>query len=247
MFLRVVLCLLVSSLISPIISPSIVFAQGANGGRAIVFDERLSALRERPDSGAKLRQRLRRGRTVWVIGSARSGDGQRYLRVAVTRRTSGWILREAVIRPGSAQDAARLLKLVEASSDDFVRIRLARICADEFRGTAAAARALLLLGEAAERAAERLSRQVERRVGANAAALALERRVHLLNDPALDRYNRIGVRFVTDGEGDRLLYDGGAYRELIRKYPRRPEAAEAREKLKTFISSAVRSGSRDSR
>lgn len=193
----------------------------APGARAVVVDERLSALRERPEVKAPLLQRLRRGRAVAILGRDRAGQ---FLRVAVTRRTRGWVLAAAVARAGRADDAARMLTLIGETADDYARARLARACADEFRVTRAAPRALLLLGEAAERAAERLSSAARRRSGTAA-------REYLLNDVGLDRYNRIGVTFDYDEGAGRLKYDGGAYRELLRRYPRSPEAAEARARL----------------
>jgi len=228
MFLRVVLSLLCLSL-----SPITLLAQTQQvitGRRAVVGDERLSALRERADQTASIKQRLRRGRVIGITGAARGKDGSLFFHVVVTRRTEGWILAAAVIRAGHRPDGERLIKLIEASDDEFARIRLARLCADEFRGTRTAARALLLLGETAERAAARLTAQAQRRLKAGAEEMTLDRRVYLLNDVALDRYNRIGVRFKTDEEGAKLIYDGGAYRELIRKYPRAPEAVEATKK-----------------
>src|SRR5262247_1543623 len=78
------------------------------GQRAVVFDERLSALRARPDVKAPLKQRMRRGRRVGVLGAAVSRDGAKFFRVAVSRNTRGWVLTDAVIRPGAAADAEKL-------------------------------------------------------------------------------------------------------------------------------------------
>jgi hypothetical protein len=203
-------------------------AQVVEGRRAIVCDERLSVLRARPDITAPLVQRLRRGRVVGITGATRSRDGLQYLRVTVTRRTRGWILSEAVVRSGQRTDAERLMDLIETAGDDFVKLRLARICADEFRRTETAARALLLLGETAERMAQQLTRLAQRRIKAEEQ----NHRVYLLNDIGLDRCNRIGVGFRTDPAGERLIYDGAAYRELLRRYPRAPEADRARERLR---------------
>ncbi len=122
---------------------------------------------------------------------------------------------------GDASDARKLIELIEETADDFVRIRLARICADEYRNTPFASRALLLLGEAAERSAEKLTVTVRRRVDAK------EERF-LLNDASLDRFSRIGVRFnVRDGK---LVYAGDAWREIMRRYPKSVEAIVARER-----------------
>jgi len=215
--------------------------QSLPGQRAVVIDERLSALRQMPDVKAPLLQRLRRGR---VIGLSRTGgakDGPVYHLVAVTRRTRGWILAEAVVRSGRAEDAARLLRMIEETSDEFTRARLARICADEFRNTTAAPRALLLLGEAAEAASARLTREARRRardVGETATALQASRRDYLLNHAGLDRWNRAGITFDYEAQADRLAYDGAAYRELLRKYPRSDEAKNAQERLESVRAAA---------
>ncbi|HMV47207.1 MAG TPA: hypothetical protein PKD31_05590, partial [Blastocatellia bacterium] len=135
------------------------------GQRAIVVDERLSALRTQPDVKAPLDQRLRRGRIVGILGSGKGKDGQQFSRIAVTRNTRGWILSESIVKSGNAADAERLLKLIESTADEFVKVRLAKLCADEFRAAKTAPRCLMLLGETAEQIAERLTREAKRRVG----------------------------------------------------------------------------------
>ena len=67
------------------------------GHIAIVADERLAALRSSPDPSARLLRRLSRGHLVSIRGSGRSRDGLLFYRVAVTRRTSGWLQSEALI------------------------------------------------------------------------------------------------------------------------------------------------------
>src|SRR6267378_3231974 len=74
------------------------------GHLAVVIDERLAALRSAPDLRAKLLSRLSRGRLVAIRGATRSRDHVTFLRVAVTRRTSGWVQAEAVIAPWRADD-----------------------------------------------------------------------------------------------------------------------------------------------
>jgi hypothetical protein len=204
------------------------------GRRAVVIDDRLAALRAAPDIKAPLVQRLRQSRAVGIIGPARAGrGGLRFYPVAVTRNTRGWLVAEAVIRPRHAQDAARLMKLIEETDDAFARARLGRLCADEFRGMAVAPRALLALGRAAEEAAARLTRDARRWAGvaAEEAGGRLGGREYALNYVGLDRYNRLGVTFNYDETTGRIVYDGAAYRELVRKYPRSAEAKEARERL----------------
>jgi hypothetical protein len=202
------------------------------GARAIVIDERLSALRAQPDVKAALDQRLRRGRAVGILGAATTRSGARFLRVAVSRNKRGWLLAEAVARLGSAADAGKLLALIEQTDEDFTKIRLARLFADEFRDPALAPRALATLGATAEQAAERLTRDANRRMGETESAAGLTRRDFLLNFNGLDRYNRLGITFDYDETAGRIVYDGAAYRELLRRYPKSPEAAAAREKLR---------------
>src|SRR5215510_13864726 len=209
------------------------------GQRAVVFDERLSALRARPDVKAPLKQRMRRGRRVGVLGANTAKDGVKFFRVAVSRNTGGWVLADAVIRPGVAADAHRLMRLIEETKDEFTKARLARLCADEFRATNFAPKALMILGEAAEGEAAKLSRDAKRRIGESDSdagpdtgpSAGSARRDFMLNYAGLDRYNRIGVTFDYDAASDKIVYDGAAYRELIRRYPQSAEAQTARERL----------------
>jgi hypothetical protein len=201
------------------------------GRQAIVFDERLSALRSKPDMKAPLEQRLRRGRVVGILGATGKSAGGRFLRVAISRNTRGWILADAVIRPASLADAERLMRLIEETTDDFTKAKLARLCVDQFRATRFAPRALMILGETAENAAERLSRDAKRRIPGGEILDGSKRRSYFLNYVGLDRYNRIGVTFDYDQVGDRIIYDGGAFRELLRRYPRSAEAQLIGERL----------------
>ncbi len=200
------------------------------GQRAIVIDERLSALRAQPDVKAGLDQRLRRGRAVGILRETTNRAGTRFFRVAISRHKRGWLLAEAIARSGSAADAEKLMRLIEETEDDFTQARLARLFVDEFRATALAPKALLVLGAVAEKAADRLTRDAKRRVGEEEPGRGLGRRDFLLNFNGLDRYNRIGVTFDYDEASDRIVYDGAAYRELLRRYPRSEEAKAAREK-----------------
>ncbi|MFN0108884.1 MAG: SH3 domain-containing protein [Blastocatellia bacterium] len=204
------------------------------GQKAIVVDERLSALRTQPDVKAPLEQRLRRGRVVGILGARKSSEGQQFLRVSVTRNTRGWVLAESVVKSGNAADAERLLKLLEDTDDDFIKARLARLCADEFRSTASAPRCLLKLGEAAERAAERLTRDAKRRAGNEEPSAGLSKRDYFLNFNGLDRYNRIGLTFDYRENADRIVYDGAAYRELLKKYATSDDSPKARERLEAL-------------
>lgn len=202
------------------------------GGRvAVVVDERLSALRTTPDLGGTLIRRMGRGALVAVKGEKRSRDGVVFYRVNVTTRTSGWIQRDAVALPSHAGDDARLLRLIKAS-EDFDRIVRARIFLDNFTGSQFRPEVLLIYSQAAEDIAGRLSREAMRRLDQkemDAGGAPLHS--YFLNYNGLDRYNRQGVTFVFDAREKRLRYDGEGWQELIHRYPRSPEAAEARKRL----------------
>jgi hypothetical protein len=194
-------------------------------------DERLSALRDGPELSANLLQRLGRGRFVAVTGERAGRNGVTFLRVAVTSRTGGWIQSEALVRPTRAGDDARLLRLVEGSAE-FDRLARARIFLEAFPQSKLRPAVLLLFGDAAEEAAERLSREARRRLDpremeAGGAPFAS----YFLNYNGLDRYRRQGVVFNFDRAAKQFHYEGAGWRELVRRYPRSPEAAEARRLL----------------
>ena len=198
------------------------------GGRvAIVVDERLSALRATPELTGKLVRRLGRGRLVAIKGVRTSRDGIVFFSVNVTSRTKGWLQREAVVSPSRIGDDERLVWLIK-SSTDFDRIVRARIFLDHFPRSSLRPEVLLLLGDAAASAAVKLTRDADRRIGEIKFGASSS---YFLNYVGLDRYNRQGVVFDFDQPSGQLVYDGAAWREIIRRYPRSPEAVEARKRL----------------
>lgn len=233
----VVLCL------SFLLLPTNTFAKRrppAGGRVAIVVDERLSALRSTPELSGKLLRRMSRGAFVAVKGEKHSRDGVNFYRVNVTTRTSGWIQREAVASPTRPGDDVRLLKLIKAS-EDFDRIVRARIFLDNFITSQLRPGVLLIYCQTAEEIAGRLSREATRRlddreIEAGGAPI----HSYFLNYNGLDRYNRQGVTFVFDSRELALRYDGEGWQELVHRYPRSPEAAEARRRLERRTISSTR-------
>jgi hypothetical protein len=63
---------------------------------------------------------------------------------------------------------------------------------------------------------------------------------YFLNFNGLDRYRRQGVRFVFDRAAKQFHYDGAAWREVLRRHPRSPEADEARKRLAALAAVATR-------
>lgn len=204
----------------------------AGGRPAVVVDERLSALRDAPELGARLVQRLGRGRLVAVAGARRSHDGINFSRVVVTRQTSGWVQAESLVTPGRAGDDERLLRLIRAS-DEFDRLARARIFLEHFAASPLRPAVLLLYAEAAEEMSDKLSREAARRLDERElSATGAPLHSYFMNYNGLDRLNRLGLRFTFDREAKRFHYDGAAWRELLRRYPRSAEAAEARRRLR---------------
>ncbi len=212
----------------------------AGGQRAIVVDERLAALRSEPALSAPLVQRLGRGRVVAVLGAARTSDGVSFYRVAVTRRTRGWLQADSLVTPMRARDDERLLRLIQVS-DDFERIARARIFLDEFPRSPLRPSVLLLLGAEAEAAAAQLSREAARRLPetklpADGAPL----HSYFLNYNGLDRYSRNGVGFVFNTTTKRFHYNGAGWREILRRYPHSAAAVPARQRLEQLAAAAAR-------
>jgi hypothetical protein len=205
-----------------------------SGGRlAVVVDERLAALRATPQLNGKLVRRLARGRMVAIRSAKTTSDGITFLLVNVTSRTHGWIQREAVASASRVDDDRRLLNLIQRS-EDFDRIARARIFLDHFPRSALRPDVLLLLGDSAEEVAGTLSNTAARRM--NDVVGEAPEFSYYLNYTGLDRYNRQRVGFVFDKSGKRFHYDGAAWRELIRGYPKTPQAAEARKRLEQLYS-----------
>ena len=217
-----------------ILTPAASFARRrppAGGRVAIVVDERLSALRATPELSGLLLRRLGRGSYVAIKGEKRSRYGVVFYKVNVTSRTAGWIQREAVVSPSRAGDDDRLLRLIKAS-EDYDRVMRARIFLDNFSSSALRPEVLLIYSQTAEEIAGRLSREALRRLDAKEmSAGGAPVFSYFLNYNGLDRYNRQGVTFVFDAREKTLRYDGEGWQELIHRYPRSPEAAEARKRL----------------
>jgi hypothetical protein len=220
---------LLVSLILLFQSAEIFFAKGPTGGRlAVVVDERLAALRQTPNLTGNLIRRLSRGRLVAIRGSKTTAEGVVFFNVNVTTRTHGWIQREAIASPTHPGDDLRLLDLINASHD-FDRLARARIFLDHFPRSPLRPRVLLLISTTAEEHAAKLSRDAAKRL--TLSTTNAPDFTYFLNYSGLDRYNRQRVKFTFDKTSKRFHYDGAALRELVRRYPKTPEAALARSHL----------------
>jgi len=202
------------------------------GGRiGVVIDERLSALRATPEFSGVLVRRISRGVLVSINGARTNREGVVFYRISVTRRTGGWIQREAVASPTRSGDDARLLSLIQGS-EEFDRIVRARLFLDHFRMSPLRPEVLSIYAKAAEDAATHLSQEAirrldEREMSAGGAPVLS----YFLNYNGLDRYNRQGITFLFDAHKRRFRYDGEGWRELVYRYPKSPEAVVARNRL----------------
>lgn len=211
------------------VSAQVSFGKTPTGGRlAVVVDERLAALRSTPELSGRLVRRLGRGRVVAIRGSRTVADGVVFLLVNVTSRTHGWIQREAVVSAARTGDDQRLLELIKAA-EGFDRIVRARIFLDTFVRSPLRPQVLLLLSDAAEEQAAKLSRDAAQRLREIPPDSELS---YFLNYTGLDRYNRQRVGFIFNRATKRFHYDGVALRELLRRYPNSREATEARKRLR---------------
>jgi len=197
---------------------------------AYVIDERLAALRSEPKLEGDLTQRLSRGRAVQIIGNRQTG-GVMFYRVAVTRRTRGWLPADSLVSPSRVEDDARCLRLIRGS-EDFDKIARASLFLQVFPRSMLRAQVLSLLGDEAEQFAQSLSREAGRRlVEKEMTAGGASRVIYFMNYNGLDRFNRIGVKFTFDEGTKTYRYDGAAWREIVRRYPNSAEAETARAKL----------------
>ena len=204
----------------------------AGGRLAIVVDERLAAVRATPQLNGKLVRRLSRGRLVAIRSMKTGHDGIVFFLINVSSRTHGWVQQESVVSPSRSGDDRRLVSLIERSQG-FDRISRARTFLDYFQRSAWRPEVLLLLGDTAEEVAAKLSLDAARRMNDLGDAPEFS---YYLNYSGLDRYNRQRIGFVFDKSSKRFHYDGAAWRELIRRYPNTPQAAEALKRLKVRYS-----------
>jgi hypothetical protein len=200
--------------------------------KAFIVDGRLAALRRAPDMKAEVVRRLRIGRPVYIIESKSArGDQPKFYRVAVTRRTRGWLHVGAVVLAGRAGEDGRLWKLIE-SAESFDRLMLCRFFIENFPRSSLMPRVLLAIGQEAERAATSLNRSADRRLkNLSPEATAFGLRDYYLSDTGLDRYSRLQIHFDFVESHSEYVYDGQAYQQILKRFPKSEEAVVAKKQL----------------
>jgi len=199
-------------------------------GPAFVIDETLSVLRSKPSLFAESIQRMRRGRRVQVLGAVEA-DGVKFYKIAAPRGNFGWVQSDAVFGRFRATDEERLARLTQAA-DGFDQIELANTFFQMYPNSRFRPPILLLFGDLVEGAATKLSRDAGSRLNRNRmAASGAPIHSYYLNFNMLDRYRKLGVRFLFDPATRSFHYDGASWREIIKKYPTSTEAVEANKRL----------------
>lgn len=202
--------------------------------KAFVVDDRLSALRREPTLYSEVVRRLHLGRSIYII---RGSSRERFHRVAVTRRTRGWIHESALAIQGRAGEDQRIMKLIDGNRDktntDIIdQITLCRILIDHFPASRLVPRWLLRMGEEAERAAEAFSPRARKRLAdGGRGEPEVSMREYYLSDASLDRFSRVRIVFDFNESAGEYVYEGNAYREIVKRFPRAGEAKVARERL----------------
>ncbi len=200
------------------------------GSSAMVIDESLSVLRQKPSLFSDSIQRMRRGRRVKIL-ETRQADGVTFYRVSAPPNRFGWVQSEAVFGSFRRGDDERLARLIQASSG-FDQIELAVNFLELFPASAFRPAILLLLGDLAEETAVRLSRDATRRLNKREmAATGAPLHSFYLNFVSLDRYRKLGIIFLFDTKTKTFHYDGASWQEIVRKFPNSTEAVEARKRL----------------
>lgn len=203
------------------------------GIEAIVVDRRLAVLRTRPSLYAKPIKRMSVGRKVRVIGT-READGVTFYRLQVSTKTVGWMQAEAVIGKFRKKDDQRLFKLIQAS-EGFTQVDKAMIFLEQFPKSPLRPAILLLLGDLMEGEAIELSKKAARKLDRREmAASGAPLHSFYLNFPSLDRYGKLGIRFLFNLNTKSYHYDGDSWFEIVRKFPKSNEAVEAQKRLDTL-------------
>jgi hypothetical protein len=201
--------------------------------KAFIVDDRLSVLRREANLKSQAVQRLRLGRPVYILGSSGGKGGEpRFYRVAVSRRTRGWIHAAAVAIPGRAGEDQRVLQLAESASDGFDRIALCLLLTESFKSSPLVPKALLVMAAEAERAVSTLSKRATKHIATVSPGTSnASQRDYYLSDPSLDRFSKLRISFDFDEVGGQYVYDGAAYRVIIKRFPASDAAKTAREQL----------------
>lgn len=197
---------------------------------AVVVDERLAVLRDAPSLFAMPVLRMRRGRIVSISGT-KQADGVTFYRVSALPKDTGWVQSEAVVGKFRRGDDERLAKLVQ-SSEGFDQIERAQIFLENFENSPIRPAILLLFGDLMEESALKLSSEAGKKLDRKEmAATGAPLHSFYLNYTSLDRYRKLNVNFLFNPTARLFHYDGASWREIVEKFSKSQESAEAQKRL----------------
>ena len=203
---------------------------GEIGQTAVVIDDTLSVLREKPSLFAASIQRMRRGRKVQISGVVEA-DGVKFYRVTAPPANFGWVQSDAVFGRFRVADEERLANLVQASVG-FDQIEVAGEFFALYPDSKFRPSILLLFGDLIEEVAVKLSSDAAKKLNRRQmAASAAPLHSYYLNYVSLDRYRKLDITFLFNSRARAFHYDGSSWAEIVKKYATAPEAIEARKRL----------------
>ena len=200
------------------------------GQTAVIFDENLSVLRDAPSLFANAIQRMRVGRKM-IIRDVKKADGVTFIAYErLHRMTVGYRLK-AVITKFRPDDESRFFDLILAASG-FEQIEMSVHFSELFPRSEKRPAILLLLGDLLEDTANKLSGDANRRLNRRQmAATQAPLHSYYLNFVSLDRYRRLGIKFVFNSSTLKYHYDGESWTEITKNFSNSEQAAEAHQRL----------------
>ncbi|MBA2378161.1 MAG: hypothetical protein H0V76_01145, partial [Blastocatellia bacterium] len=128
-------------------------------------------------------------------------------------------------------DEQRLASLVQAATG-FEQIDLAVHFFDMFPRSKFRPALMLLFGDILEVTAVRLSREANSRLRqGEMAATAAPLHSYFLSYVGLDRYRKLGIKFLFNPSTRNYHYDGASWNAIVRDHANSPEVAEAQKRL----------------
>lgn len=209
-------------------------AKGAEVGQsAVVIDETLSVLRKEPSLFAEPVHRMQRGRKVMIQATAEA-DGVKFYKVTVPPTNFGWVQADAVFGTFRAGDEERFSKMIQAA-EGFDQLEMATEFFEMYPSSRFKPAILLLYGDLLEEAGAKLTKDANSRLKRPLmAASAAPMHSYYLNFNYLDRYRKLGVIFLFNSTTKRFHYNGASWKEIVTKFPKSDQAAEAQKRLEAL-------------
>ncbi len=200
------------------------------GSPAVVIDERLSVLRKTPSLYSDSIDRLESGAQLTVF-EEKEADGVLFYRVADITALTGWIQADAIAGKFRKNDDQRVARLI-LGSNGFAQLQRAAVFLEVFDDSPNRPWVLLLHGDLAEEQAGEISKEASEDLDRTEMA-ASQAPLHsfYLNHPVLDRFRKLGMRFLFNANTRILHYNGDSWFEITRKYPESEESIEARKRI----------------